>query len=864
MYWIICVYVVLVWSLAPGHALDITRHPSNITVEERHRATLHCDAQGFGEIKTVWYHNGKRMRPHPKNNSNNININYKIKRNGRLIFIDTHVEDTGSYYCNVSDTTGLYTLSGKAYLQVDVPARFIEKGPHDRHVKFGVAVELTCIVTGVPKPTIKWFKNGIWLHKPYPMGMEITYNMYKATASVEFTGTETELSRLWIGNVTEEAIYNCTAVNTPKGRPFPIHREARVVPIPVNTEVHAGTAKPPQGQAPQCLPYNGSVCASVLGSRQVYIQRSIHELEDRVHALIHDLTTSHAPSTENRCHEAAQKILCQFHFPECIEAEEPEKKPTPKHLCRESCLGVKELLCFDQWLLVMNKENLQYSLPECEELPSKVGVNASCVDSQLFMRKDEEVTSTCYKGRGQWYNGTLNVTRSGKACQAWAASFPHTHRRPPSVFPTLQNSENYCRNPGAEESSPWCYTMEKHSRWELCDIPKCANPVPQDERETEEQPRFTLLAILIVTIVTSVGVFVIGLIIVLCYQIVSQRKQQVKYNSTPTDDLDIDIDKLTPNISYHKVSETLKLSPKLEGLEYPRNDIVYIKDIGQGAFGRVFKAKAPNLSKDGDDSIIAVKMLKDDASDDLLQDFSREASLMAEFKHPNIVKLLGVCAIGKPMCLLFEYMTKWDLNEYLRRSSPEHYIVMRPAVNVYEELPLLDNVDQLYISMQIAAGMVYLSERGYVHRDLATRNCLVGENLTVKIADFGLARSVHTIDYYKGSEHDAIPIRWMPLESILYNKFTAESDVWSFGVLIWEIFSFALQPYYGMTHEEVIKFIKDGKMLACPENTPKQVYDLMRLCWSRKPMHRPPFPTLYSSIKVMHDELQKKKIREKV
>lgn len=356
----------------------------------------------------------------------------------------------------------------------------------------------------------------------------------------------------------------------------------------------------------------------------------------------------------------------------------------------------------------------------------------------------------------------------------------------------------------------------------------------------------------------------IGLIIVLCYQIVSQRKQHIKYNSTPTDDLDIDMDKLTPNVSYHKVSETLKLSPKLEGLEYPRNDIVYIKDIGQGAFGRVFKAKAPNLSKDGEDTIIAVKMLKDDASDDLQQDFSREASLMAEFKHPNIVKLLGVCAIGKPMCLLFEYMIKWDLNEYLRRCSPEHYIMMRPHVDVYEDLPILDNVDQLYICMQIASGMVYLSERGFVHRDLATRNCLVGENLTVKISDFGLARSVHTIDYYKGGEHDAIPIRWMPLESILYNKFTAESDVWSFGVLLWEIFSFALQPYYGMTHEEVIKFIKDGKMLACPENTPKQVYDLMCLCWSRKHMHRPPFPTIFSSIKVMHDDLQKRKFREKV
>jgi receptor tyrosine kinase len=154
--------------------------------------------------------------------------------------------------------------------------------------------------------------------------------------------------------------------------------------------------------------------------------------------------------------------------------------------------------------------------------------------------------------------------------------------------------------------------------------------------------------------------------------------------------------------------------------------------------------------------------------------------------------------------------------------------------------------------------MVYLSERGYVHRDLATRNCLVGENLNVKISDFGLARSIHSMEYYKGSDHDAIPIRWMPLESILYNKFTSESDVWSFGILLWEVFSYALQPYYGMSHEEVVTFIKDGKVLACPDKTPKAVYDLMRLCWSRKPANRPRFTTISKSLHNINEELQSK------
>lgn len=371
--------------------------------------------------------------------------------------------------------------------------------------------------------------------------------------------------------------------------------------------------------------------------------------------------------------------------------------------------------------------------------------------------------------------------------------------------------------------------------------------------------------ILIITIVGSVSVFTFGLVAVLCYHLTSSKR---RYKNTPQDDLEIDIQKLPANMSYHVMEEPIRLNPKLQAYEYPRNDIIYIKDIGQGAFGRVFKAKAPSIggiSKHDEEMFVAVKMLKEDASNDLQTDFEREASLMAEFNHPNIVKFLGVCAIGKPMCLLFEFMSKGDLNDYLRMCSPEMYINLRKhrTIELCEgESLTLDMIDQIDISRQIAAGMVYLSEKCYVHRDLATRNCLISGNLTVKISDFGLARSVHRLEYYKGSDNDAIPIRWMPLESILYNKFSIESDVWSYGVILWEIFSFALQPYYGMTHEEVVEYLKEGKNLVCPEKTPKQVYDLMVKCWSRKPLNRPKFQMLHNAVSALHDELTKKRTKD--
>ncbi|XP_037350279.1 muscle, skeletal receptor tyrosine-protein kinase isoform X6 [Talpa occidentalis] len=315
------------------------------------------------------------------------------------------------------------------------------------------------------------------------------------------------------------------------------------------------------------------------------------------------------------------------------------------------------------------------------------------------------------------------------------------------------------------------------------------------------------------------------------------------------------LDRLHPNPMYQRMP--LLLNPKLLSLEYPRNNIEYVRDIGEGAFGRVFQARAPGLLPYEPFTMVAVKMLKEEASADMQADFQREAALMAEFDNPNIVKLLGVCAVGKPMCLLFEYMAYGDLNEFLRSMSPHtrcslsHSDLTMRAPLSSPGPPPLSCAEQLCIARQVAAGMAYLSERKFVHRDLATRNCLVGENMVVKIADFGLSRNIYSADYYKANENDAIPIRWMPPESIFYNRYTTESDVWAYGVVLWEIFSYGLQPYYGMAHEEVIYYVRDGNILSCPENCPLELYNLMRLCWSKLPTDRPSFASIHRILERM-------------
>ncbi|XP_074992473.1 muscle, skeletal receptor tyrosine-protein kinase isoform X3 [Calonectris borealis] len=363
----------------------------------------------------------------------------------------------------------------------------------------------------------------------------------------------------------------------------------------------------------------------------------------------------------------------------------------------------------------------------------------------------------------------------------------------------------------------------------------------------------------IISIISSFALVVIlGIVTLVCCRRRKQWKNKKRESETPTLTTlpsELLLDRLHPNPMYQRMP--LLLNPKLLSLEYPRNNIEYVRDIGEGAFGRVFQARAPGLLPYEPFTMVAVKMLKEEASADMQADFQREAALMAEFDNPNIVKLLGVCAVGKPMCLLFEYMAYGDLNEYLRDRSPRNLCsLVHSSLDARIRLPnplALCCTSQLCIAKQVAAGMAYLSERKFVHRDLATRNCLVGENMVVKIADFGLSRNMYSADYYKANENDAIPIRWMPPESIFYNRYTTESDVWAYGVVLWEIFSYGMQPYYGMAHEEVIYYVRDGNVLSCPDNCPLELYNLMRLCWSKLPADRPGFASIHRILERMYE-----------
>ncbi|KAL4694946.1 hypothetical protein H8957_002085 [Semnopithecus entellus] len=276
-----------------------------------------------------------------------------------------------------------------------------------------------------------------------------------------------------------------------------------------------------------------------------------------------------------------------------------------------------------------------------------------------------------------------------------------------------------------------------------------------------------------------------------------------------------------------------------------RRDIVLKWELGEGAFGKVFLAECHNLLPEQDKMLVAVKALKE-VSESARQDFQREAELLTMLQHQHIVRFFGVCTEGRPLLMVFEYMRHGDLNRFLRSHGPDAKLL----VGGEDVAPGPLGLGQLLaVASQVAAGMVYLAGLHFVHRDLATRNCLVGQGLVVKIGDFGMSRDIYSTDYYRVGGRTMLPIRWMPPESILYRKFTTESDVWSFGVVLWEIFTYGKQPWYQLSNTEAIDCITQGRELERPRACPPEVYAIMRGCWQREPQQR-------HSIKDVHARLQ--------
>ncbi|CAH1124891.1 unnamed protein product [Ceutorhynchus assimilis] len=280
----------------------------------------------------------------------------------------------------------------------------------------------------------------------------------------------------------------------------------------------------------------------------------------------------------------------------------------------------------------------------------------------------------------------------------------------------------------------------------------------------------------------------------------------------------------------HNKPTVFPLSPEPDEWEINRTDIVMKHKLGGGQYGDVYEAvwKRYNMT-------VAVKTLKEDTM--ALKDFLEEAAIMKEMKHPNLVQLMGVCTREPPFYIITEFMSKGNLLDYLRNGNKDQ----------------IDAVVLMYIATQIASGMSYLESRNFIHRDLAARNCLVGENHLVKVADFGLARLMRD-DTYTAHAGAKFPIKWTAPEGLAYNKFSTKSDVWAFGILLWEIATYGMSPYPGVDLTDVYHMLEKGYRMEIPPGCPPKIYELMRQCWQWHANDRPTFKECHHALENMFQE----------
>ncbi|XP_068596304.1 tyrosine-protein kinase BTK [Brachionichthys hirsutus] len=276
--------------------------------------------------------------------------------------------------------------------------------------------------------------------------------------------------------------------------------------------------------------------------------------------------------------------------------------------------------------------------------------------------------------------------------------------------------------------------------------------------------------------------------------------------------------------------------PSTAGLGYDMWEIdpralTFIKELGNGQFGVV------KYGKWGGQRDVAIKMIKEGCMSE--DDFIEEAKIMMKLCHENLVQLYGVCTKQRPIYIVTEYLSNGCLLVYLREGLKQ----------------ALTTVQLLEMCKDVSEGMAYLESKQYIHRDLAARNCLVDSNGTVKVTDFGLSRYVLD-DEYTSSAGSKFPVRWSPPEVLLYCRFSSKSDIWAYGVLMWEMYTFGQLPYERLNNTEIVDQVSGGLRLYRPQLANERIYSIMTSCWNEKAEERPTFEELVLTVQDLLYELQ--------
>eukprot|EP00079_Xenopus_tropicalis_P009591 XP_002933782.2 PREDICTED: leukocyte tyrosine kinase receptor [Xenopus tropicalis] len=363
--------------------------------------------------------------------------------------------------------------------------------------------------------------------------------------------------------------------------------------------------------------------------------------------------------------------------------------------------------------------------------------------------------------------------------------------------------------------------------------------VPKWPLAEKQLPLSLILAVLIATVILGI-IFACGSLSFVYHR----KKKQLEGARVRLQSTEYKLSKIRSSIIMTDYNPNYCFAGKGASLselkEVPRKNITLLRALGHGAFGEVYEGMVVGISGDPNPLQVAIKTLPEICSEQDEMDFLMEALIISKFSHQNIVRCIGVSLQTLPRFILLELMSGGDMKSFLRQN--------RPWINQPSTLSMLD---LLNMARDIACGCKYLEENHFIHRDIAARNCLLtysGTGRVAKIGDFGMARDIYRASYYRKGGRAMLPVKWMPPEAFLEGVFTSKTDTWSFGVLLWEIFSLGYMPYPCKTNQEVLEFVTSGGRMDPPKNCPGPVYRIMTQCWQHTPEHRPNFSTILERI----------------
>ncbi|CAJ1058113.1 vascular endothelial growth factor receptor 3 isoform X1 [Xyrichtys novacula] len=839
---------------------------------------LQVNVSAFPTPETQWYKDGKPINQRPE---------FKMKRmrmhsNHDLEIKEVFQEDSGLYTVVLKNSLAALERRLNITLVVNVPPQIHEKEVADPSSPYpsGSSQTLTCTAYGLPAPTVSWQWRA-WgscilnntrsrlvrrdrkgrsdriadCQNWQDINLENGVNAIEAIErTVEVVDSRQKIvSRLQIGNASVSVMYKCSAENKVGKDERLIHFYVTTIPEGFSLDV-----KPSENPLEQ-----ERVSLSCSADNYTYEQLQWYRLDPQ------------APQDEQGRQDRQQE-------PDCRSV----------HLLAHTLDGQ---LSFQEpsnsWVLDFTIPSIQL---QDEGRYVCVAQNRRSGEKQCLFRNISVKALEAPRYRRSLTNQTVNVTESLRMeCDAEGRPLPSLSwfkdNQPLHQMSgiQLQDSNRTLSIQRVREEDAGLYTCT------ACNQRGCVNSSAAVKVIGSSDKASVEIVILIGTGVIAVFFWALLILIFCNVKRVNPADIKTGYLSIIMDPGEVPLDEQCEYLPYDSSQ-----------WEIPRDKLRLGKVLGHGAFGKVMEASIYGISKSSSLDTVAVKMLKDGAT------ASEHKALMSELKilihignHLNVVNLIGACTKPNgPLMVIVEYCKYGNLSNFLRAKrefflpyrdrspktqsqvrrmieagqmdqrarhqpspSSSHSINPQTASKTPSQTPVVEKMEDLWktpltiedlicYSFQVARGMEFLASRKCIHRDLAARNILLSENNIVKICDFGLARDIYKDPDYVRKGNARLPLKWMAPESIFDKVYTSQSDVWSFGVLLWEIFSLGASPYPGVQiDEEFCKRLKDGVRMRAPETASPEIYGIMLACWQGEPKERPTFPAL---VQILGDLLQ--------